>query len=371
MDDFPSPPQSPTTVIRHATSATLIRRQARPVAAPGWQQSRWPYVLFSLLLGSLLWIGIDTKRMQDTELVVDLGMQHIVPADWKNTVLSDSRIVVSVRGAKQLTSTIREDAISVEPNIPPEAFNGDVFEAKLGISPSQVRGLPPGVQAFAVKPEIISVRFDKMVTRYLPVEPGEITGTPASGYVIGRVSKPEPPDLPITGLKSVLDNLAPGDVIRTESLSVEGQRGTVKEWIKPMPFVKNGKTIDVDGIVSLTVELTEAPIEKTLELPLDVKALIDAPFNRYDNLAFSPPSVSVTVSGPKSAVDNLNPGEIVIFADIRERLPAAPGEYYMKCRYLAPPRVQIVKIEPDTVKWTTHENAPTVAEAAPDGAPAH
>ena len=131
------------------------------------------------------------------------------------------------------------------------------------------------------------------------------------------------------------------------------------------------RSIEVNGIVSLTVELTEAPMEKTLELPLDVKALIDAPFNRYDNLAFSPPSVSVTVSGPKSAVDNLNPGEIVIFADIRERLPAAPGEYNMKCRYLAPPRVQIVKIEPDTVKWTTHENAPAVAEAAPDGAPAH
>lgn len=333
----------------------MVRRQAR--GGPGKRSSRGFYIILSLFLGAVLWAGIDMKRMKDAEFEVDLGLEQIIPADWKSTVLSDKKILVSVRGAKQTIASISQDSLLVEPKIPDTAFEGDMFEGRLGISPDQVRGLPPGVQAFAVTPNVITIRLDKVVTRYLTVEPGEILGTPAEGFVLGKVAKPEPPDLPVTGPKALLDNLSPDDVIRTSSLNVAGKRGTVKEWVKPLPFVKNGQVIDIDGTVGLTVDLVEAPVTKILEQPVDVKALIDSPFERYSDLTLSPPSVTVTVSGAKSVVDTLNPGEILVYADIRERLPAAPGEYNMKCRFIAPPRIQVVKIEPDTVKWVTRDAA--------------
>ena len=355
MLDDPPPSLTPNTIIRHS-SASIVRRQTRAPAS-GWRNAKWFYMLLSFVLGAFLWAGIDMKRMQESDLEVELGIQQIMPAGWMNTVLSDEKIVVSIRGAKQIISTIREDGLNIAPNIPPEAFDGDIFEGRLGISPSQMQGLPPGIQAFAVKPEVITVRFDKVVTRHLPVEPGEIVGVPAPGYIVGKIGSPDPSDLPITGPKILLDNLGPDDVIRTGSLDIEGKRGVVKEWIRPLPFVKGGRTFEISELVGLTVELTEAPVIKILEQPVDVKALIDAPFERYDHLTLTPPTVTVTVSGEQSAVESLNPGEIVVYADIRERLPAAPDEYLMKCRFLAPARIHVVKIEPDTVKWVTRETA--------------
>lgn len=352
---------SPTKVLNR--SNTIVRRQLRPLS--GKKAARWPSIIISLILGTILWFGIDTKRMQEASLEVDLAVEQVIPAGWRITTLSANKINVTIRGARQANAAILQDAIMVQPTIPREAFDGDVFEGTLGLTPSQVRGLPPGIQVLDVNPSTITVRFDKVVTRYLPVEPGEITGQPAAGFVVGRVGKPEPQDMPITGPKTLLDNISHGDVIKTTNINVEGLKGPVTDWVKPLPFEKNGVTIPLDGTISVTVDLVEAPVVKTLEQPIDVKALIDSPFDRYNNITLSPPVVKVTVSGSQNTVDNLNPGEIVVYADIRDRLPAAPGEYTMRCRTLAPDKIKIVKVEPDSVKWVLHDNAP-VSENAPE-----
>ncbi|MDR1745072.1 MAG: hypothetical protein LBS30_04880, partial [Planctomycetota bacterium] len=84
----------------------------------------------------------------------------------------------------------------------------------------------------------------------------------------------------------------------------------------------------------------------------------DSPFDRYGKLSLTPPSVKVTVSGPKMAIDRLNPGEIIIYADMRDRIPAAAGEFNIKCKAVTPSRIRVTRIEPDTVKWITKDEAP-------------
>ncbi len=355
--------ESPTKVFANRSN-TKVRRQIRPLS--GKKSARWPTIVISLVLGTVLWFAIDTKRMQEAQLEVDLAVEQVIPAGWSITTLSANKINVQIRGARQANAAIVQDAIMVQPTIPREAFDGDVFEGTLGLTPSQVRGLPPGIQVLDVNPSTITVRFDKVVTRYLPVEPGEIVGQPAAGFIVGKIGKPEPQDMPITGPKTLLDNISHGDVIKTTGINVEGQKGTLTDWVKPLPFEKNGVTIPVDGTISVTVDLVEAPVVKTLDQPIDVKALIDSPFDRYNNLTLSPPSVKVTISGSQNIVDNLNPGEIVVYADIRDRLPAAPGEYTMRCRTLAPDKIKIVKVEPDSVKWVLREHVP--AESATEAA---
>ncbi|MDR3210713.1 MAG: hypothetical protein LBU79_02205 [Planctomycetota bacterium] len=334
-------------------SITIVRRQTRS----SLQKNKLAYILLSLLLGILLWAGIDMKRMQDLEIEVDLGIEHIIPADWKCTMLSQNTILVSLRGNKQLISAIRADPPIVVPQIPTTAFDGDVYEATLGISSSQVRELPPGMIAFAVKPEAVTIRLERMDSRHIQVEPGEVVGTPAEGYTVGRVNRPDPPSLPVTGPKVVLDNLGVEDVLHTGPIDVQGKRGVVQLWLRPLPLFKNGRLIPIEGQgqVRVSVDLVEKPVVRTLEQPIDVKVLIDSPFDKYRDLTLSPPVVTVTVSGPQTAVDNLVPGDIMIYADIRERIPATTDEYNLKCRSNVPSRITVVKIEPDTVKWIIRE----------------
>jgi hypothetical protein len=169
--------------------------------------------------------------------------------------------------------------------------------------------------------------------------------------------------MPITASREFLSKLSSTDVIRTNEFSVDGGKGLVGGMVGLQPIEKDGEVVEVPGFVYMTVEMDEIPVEREFEELFEVRALIDSPFDRYSNLTISPPSVKVAVTGPKSVIDKLGAGEIVIYADIRDRVPAAQGEFNLKCKAMTPGRVRIVRIEPDTVKWLARES-----EAAPANA---
>ena len=203
---------------------------------------------------------------------------------------------------------------------------------------------------------MIPIRLAKIITRYLTVEAGEIQGSPEEGYVIGAVHSIDPPAMAISASREFLSKLTSADVLRTQPFSVDGGRGLVGGMVGLEPLEKDGEKVEVSGHVYMTVELDEAPAEQELDQPFEVRALLNSPFDQYSRLNLTPPSVKVTVSGPKTAIDRLNPGEIVIYADMRDRIPAAAGEFNIKCKAVTPARVRVTRIEPDTVKWITSEN---------------
>ena len=342
-----------------ATTTRVIRRPMQPSASRRW---KWSYAGLSLVLGVLLWTGIDLKRMDTVELAVDIELRRQLPAGWNFVAPPPPTAKISVRGSRQETANIRKENLMVEPDFGGSAFVGDFFDGIVALTPSHVRGLPPGVEVTGILPETIPVSLTKMITRFVSVEPGEILGTPAPGYVVGDIRRPDPPAMPISGPKRILDKIAPTDSVRTKPFNVDGAKGLIGAMVGLEPFTKDGETVDVSGFVYLAVELVEIPAVSVLDQPIDVKAMIEAPFDRYEDLALQPPSVKVTVSGPQAVIEQLSPGQITVFVDIRDRLPASPGEFNIKCRALAPERVHVAKIEPDTVKWITKEASASAPE---------
>lgn len=315
----------------------------------------WSYALLSIVIGALLWFGIDLKRMEDLSLDVEIRYQRHLPQDWKFVEPPPKTAKIVIRSTRQDLSNIRIEEVFLEPDMPAGALDGDTYNGGLSLSPQQVRGLPAGVEVQSVTPAVAQVRLAKILSKYLTVEPGSIVGTPQDGYSVGKVHQIDPPAMPVSGSQAFLAKLGANDVLRTRDFSVEGGRGLVGGMVGLQPLEKDGETIQVPGMVYMTVELEEVPSQREFEQPFEVRALIDSPFDRYTNLNITPPSVRVTVAGPKNVVDNMNPSEITIYADFKERIPAAPGEYNLKCRAVTPARVRVVKIEPDTVKWLTRE----------------
>ena len=344
------------------TTSRIIRRSP-PSQEPRKKRLNWPYVMLSLLIGTLLWFGVDLKRMEDMSMEVEIEYQRQLPADWQfaSPPLRTARI--TVRGTRQEISGIRKEELMLEPEFPPGALDGDVYDGMLTLLPAQVRGLPPGIEVQSVSPPTTPIHLSKTITRYLTVEAGEITGAPQEGYAFNKVHQIDPPAMPVTASREFLAKIGPGDVIRTREFSVEDGKGLVGGMVALQPLEKDGEIVDVPGFVYMTVELDEIPVEREFEERFEVRALIDSPFDRYANLNISPPSVKVAVAGPKSVIDKLGAGEIVIYADIRDRVPAAPGEFNLKCKAITPSRVRVIRIEPDTVKWITRESG---ASASPD-----
>ncbi len=349
-----------------------VKRPAPPAGGGGRRRKlNWPYALVSLLFGTMLWFGVDLKRMGETVIDVDVRYENQLPADWKFLSPPMRTVRVALRGPNQEIANLRKEEIHIEPEYPKTMLDGDAYEGGLTFLPQQVKELPSGVEVLSVQPNILSVRLAKMITRYLTVEPGEITGTPEEGYVVGRVRQIDPPAMPISASREFLSKLTSTDVLRTKAFSIDGGKGLVGANVGLEPLSKDGESVAVPGIVYMMVDLEEVPAEREFEQPLEVRALINSPFDQYARLTLDPPSVKVAVAGPKSVVDRLGAGEVLIYADLRDRIPAAAGEFNIKLKAVAPARVRVARIEPDTVKWIFRsEDAESAAPAAPAAAPA-
>ncbi|MCC8180970.1 MAG: hypothetical protein LIP23_08690 [Planctomycetes bacterium] len=354
------------TVVRSDPPAAKAH-QTQIMRAPrraGQKKKRlnWPYAMFSILIGALLWLGIDLKRMEEREMDIEIELQRQLPPDWSFTTPPERNAKIKIRGPRQEVSGIAKGELRLLPAFQLGDLDADQYDVSVPLMTSDVRGLPPGVEAISISPETINVRIAKTMTKYLTVVPGQIIGTPQDGYVVGNTYQIDPPAMPVTGFSSFLSKLSNADVLRTLPFSVEGGAGRVGGMVGLEPFTKDGEVVRVPGMVYMTVELEEVPAERTFEQPFEVRALIESPFDRYADLNVSPPSVKITVAGPKSVVDKLRDG------DIRDRVPAATGEFNLKIKTIAPARVNVTRIEPDTVKWITREHGPLPNDAAPAGA---
>ncbi len=358
------------TTLQPASTTRAVRRPPSPRGSGSRTRLHWPYAVLSLLIGALLWFGVDLYRMREKTLDVDIEYESLLPADWRFTSMPVRTVKVTVRGPNQAVENLSREQITLEPEYPRTALEGDSYDGGLTLMPTFVHNLPAGVSVVAIQPPIINIRLSKLITRYINVEAGEIVGTPQEGYAVGRINQIDPVAMPISASREFLSKITSTDVIRTKPFSVEGGRGLVGGMVELEPFEKDGVTVDVPGFVYMTVELDEIPAERRFEQPFEVRALVDAPFDRYGKLNLSPPSVVVTASGPKTVIDRLTASEITIYADMKDRIPAAPGEFNIKLKAITPSRVRVARIEPDTVKWLAEEATASGAPASTTGSAA-
>jgi hypothetical protein len=355
-------PGKDTIATATPTGGSRVIRRNPPGGGTGKKRLNWPYLVLSLFIGTLLWFGVDLKRMKEVTLDVEVAYDSHLPADWKFVSPPQRAVRVVLRGPNQEVSNLRREEITLEPEYPKAALDGDAYDGGLTLLPAHVQNLPAGIDVLSVNPPIIPIRLSKIITRYLTVEAGEIEGTPQDGYAFGRVHSIDPPAMSISASREFLSKITSTDVIHTLPFNVDGGKGLVGGMIGLKPFEKDGEVVNVSGHVYMTVELDEVPAEKEIDQPFEVRALVDSPFDRYGKLNLSPPSVKVTVAGPKMILDKLNPAEIIIYADMRDRIPAATGEFNIKCKAVTPSRVRVVRIEPDTVKWLVRDEAPAASE---------
>ena len=356
--------ESSNTKINTAVLGNTSRIVRRPAPQPtAKKRLNWPIAVLSLIIGALLWFGVDLKRMKDVQIDLEVEYQSQLPADWKFMTPPQRTVKVSLRGPNQEITSLRKEEITLQPDYPRAALEGDVYDGGITLMPQNVKDLPPGIEVLSFEPQIINVRLAKIITRYLTVEAGEITGTPQEGYAVSKVHQIDPVAMPISASREFLSKITATDVIRTKPFSIEGGKGLVGGMVGLEPFEKDGEKVEVPGFVYMSVELEEVPAERVFEQMFEVRALVDSPFDRYGRLTLTPPSVKVTASGPKSVIDKLAENEIVIYADMRDRIPAAAGEFNLKCKAIAPSRVRVTRIEPDTVKWIIRENGVSASPA--------
>jgi YbbR domain-containing protein len=298
--------------------------------------SIWPFrhaglKLLSLGLAVLLWMVVAGEETVERGLRVPLELVQF-PAGLELQGEPPALVDVRVRGASSTLSRVGPGDIVAVLDLRGARPGRRLFQ----LSPEQVR-TPFDVQVVQVSPASVAMVFENSASQQVPISPS-IEGTPAPGYVVGKVTV-EPKTVEVTGPESAV-NQATEAV--TEAVSVAGARDRVTEsvtvgLIDPALRLKNPRQATV------RVDVLPGPRERTLR---------DQPV-RFRNIGLNlsaqaaPSTVEVVLRGSREGLSRVEPGDVSAFVDL---LGLGPGDYPLEVRVDASADAFVARIEPGAVR---------------------
>jgi YbbR domain-containing protein len=239
---------------------------------------------------------------------------------------------VRVRGASGLLSTLSAGDVIATVDLS-LAKEGRKF---IYLTPSQVQA-PPGVEVVKVTPSMVPLKFEKSMSKFVPVVP-VVEGEPAAGYVAGTPSV-EPTTVEVIGPESALQRFKQAT---TEPVSVTDRRSQVRAVVN-IGLSEAGLRLAAPVTATVTVPIRSKPVDKVVNaVPVRVRNL-----RRGLSAQVVPEVVAVAVRGPKDVVDGLGPAAVIAFVDLAGR---GPGRYNLSVRVELAQDVVVARTEPAVVR---------------------
>jgi YbbR domain-containing protein len=268
---------------------------------------------------------------------------------------------VTLRGARRRLQEIQTNDLSISTQIPP--VPDGIFSYDVHLSASNVKS-PPGTRVAGIDPENVRIQVDRIVTKEVPVrirERGELT----FGYKIARKNV-VPSKIDIVGPSKIIeeiDEIVSEEVVFDETLLHDFEIDEVE--LVPIPRVRfSPRSVHVSYEVSKhsgQQDFTELPVQ--LLRPTGNKLAV----------ATELPKATVSMRGPKAALDALKPHQIHPFIDISAI--TSPGRYTFKVNvwidggsklavdYVYPAEVDIMLENRSGISTTPETPAPVTPSA--------
>jgi YbbR domain-containing protein len=286
--------------------------------------------LISILLAFGLWFFVNAgERDTEAEFQVPLELRNIP----SNLMIVSPRIDfvdLRVSGPRTLLSRIDQEHLSLPLDLSGVRPGPAVFRVM-----ADSLNLPRGVSVVRMTPSEITVEFARVMRKKVPVH-------------LSFSGKP-PGDLRITDTK-----------VAPEVVEIIGPAGEVKT-------VKAAETNPIDlsgasaGLLERDVTLEAAReylsysaslvhVQVRLEEPEKTRVFKGIPVvvrNDVYRTRLAPERVRVTVRGPESSIDSLELAHGAVYIDATDH---GPGRYELTPAVDLPPDVELIKVEPDTLR---------------------
>ncbi len=284
----------------------------------------------SVAIALLIWLSVSGEQIVERSLRVPLELQNI-PDKLELVDIPPPAVDVRVRGASGLLSHLASGDIVAVLDLSSARPGRRLFPLTL----DRVRG-PSGVQVGQVSPSTIWLEFQQSGTRMVRVEP-QTEGRPASGYAIESISC-QPESVEVVGPETLLEQLSR---VMTEPISVAGATRSVRETVT-MGVAAPGLRLKTPGKAVVTVNIEPVPLTRSIRgVPVRLRNL--AP--RRAGQA-TPAEVTIDVKGTKEAVEGLTAEALAASVDLAG---LRPGRYNLRVSLVAPPRVDVLRVEPANV----------------------
>lgn len=278
-----------------------------------------------------LWFTVAGERTVERMLMVPLELLN-PPQQLVMVESPPASVEVRLRGASGRLSQLSEGAV---------VAMIDLSLAKEGISyahllPRQVRA-PAGVEVVAVTLGNVPMRFEKSVSRSVPVVP-LIQGEPAPGFVAGDAVV-EPAMVDVAGPESAMKRLKDAT---TAPVSVSGRRNDLREEVT-IGLPEDSLRVSSPGRVTVTVPIRPRTVDRLFTaVPVRVRNA-----GRGVSAQVAPAVVAVAVHGPQDVVEALRPDAVAAFVDLAG---LGTGQYNRPVRVDLAQNVVVVRTEPAKVQ---------------------
>ena len=248
----------------------------------------------------------EKETTRELTLAVEIGS---APAGY--VALNEApNVRVTIRGSARAFARLDEDALRrVIINV------NDVEEERREIRETDL-GLPSHFDVEAVSPRWVELELDEIVERELPIR-AVIRGTPARGF---EATDPmvSPPTIIVSAPSSYFPEF---DAVFTEGIDIQNLDHPLTQDVDlsiQRPYV----TFPDDTEISVTLNVAALIESRTLE---GVALRVTGPDS--DLCSVDVHSISVTVAGPKTLVDALEPRSILATVHCSTFAEQGPGLY--------------------------------------------
>lgn len=297
-----------------------------------------------------LWVGED----RETQIIASAPLQFSVPEDQVLLEPKLDQVKVTLRG--RWSSFNQFDETQLQPvaiELSEDDDGGTVQITTDDVQP------PTGLRVVSVEPNAVQVEMAEKTQKEVEVDP-RIVGRTRGSYTIGEVDV-RPSTVQVSGPKNVMDELTK---VPTEPIDVTGRVRTFKKRVSLRPESAR-VNFDLDGPVTVTVPIQAETIESSLR-DLEVSAV-----NTTYQTDISPPTVDVTVRGPRSVVETIESETLHAIVDLSDEEDRPPGTFEKKVEIRnLPADAEVVDIHPTHFVVKTidkPDDQPESSDAETDG----
>ena len=262
------------------------------------------YKFIALGLALLVWLYVAGQKLQDIVRKVPLTVE--MESEGMTIVGNPVReLSVTFTVPVQMVNTLSAADITARHKIKPDR---PVEQYTFRVAPEDIKGPPGHYRTARIDPDEITVRIDQINRTQLPVKV-QLHGDPAAGYkVVTEGVVVDPKEILVSGPEQKLQLIT---TVLTEPIDVVGRTMSFRKRVSLQPYVD----IRPEGEAEIEVFVPiaeEFGARRFSELPVHVVGL------PYEMLfaEVEPSKLDVDVSGPTRMLDEIKPGDLLVFVDI-------------------------------------------------------
>jgi YbbR domain-containing protein len=289
--------------------------------------------VLSIALAILLWLTVAGEHVVERSLRVPLEFRNI-PETLEIVGDTPPTVDVRVRGSSAVLSRLQPGEIVAVLDLTAARPGSRLFHLR----PDEVTA-PFGIEVSQVQPPTLALELERSARRTVPVVPA-VEGTPAPGFVVGRVSS-EPPTVEIVGPESRIRQLAEAT---TEPVSVGGARARVRDVVT-IGMADSSVRLVKPQNATVVVEVWPAPVER------EVQHVKVEPRHLAEGLRaqVAPVAVDITIRGSREALGALPADGLKAFVDLAG---LATGRYNLRVQVDPASDFGVTAINPAVVTVT-------------------